>query len=294
MFMTWLPLITLSPSHRDHLLRWLLWGCAGVTGGVLVCILVFLILEAMPALHQPGWHRFFTDASWHPAEGAYALWPMLAGTLLSTVGALLLAVPLGIGTAVFCYWYAPAWLAVPYQRFLELLAGIPSVVFGFWGLVTLVPLINQWKPPGSSLLAGMIILTVMILPTTSLLSHASLAQVSTESLCAAAALGFGRWGTLRHVVIPSCRSGLFTAGLLAAGRALGETMAVLMVCGNVVQMPSSLFDPIRTLTANMALEMTYAVGLHRSALFVSGLVLLLLVISLVGSATWISRTPRHG
>ncbi len=293
MFTTWLPRITLSHSHRDQLLRWLLWSCASVSGLTLVCILAFLILESMPAFHQPGWSRFFTDASWHPTEDSYALWPMLAGTLLSTVGALLLAVPLGICAAVFCHWYAPAWLAVPCQRFIELLAGIPSVVFGFWGLVVLVPLINQWKPPGASLLAGILILTMMILPTTSLLSRASMAQVSTESLHVAAALGFGRWGILRRVVMPSCQSGLLTAGLLAAGRALGETMAVLMVCGNVVQWPSSVFDPVRTLTANMALEMTYAVDHHRSALFVSGLLLLLLVISLVGSATWISRTPRH-
>ncbi len=291
--MTWLPHITLSHSRRDQLLRWLLWSCASVTGLILVGILAFLILESLPAFHRPGWSRFFTDASWHPTEGSYALWPMLAGTLLSTVGALLLAAPLGICSAVFCHWYAPAWLAVPYQRFIELLAGVPSVVFGFWGLVVLVPLINQWKPPGSSLLAGILILTMMILPTTGLLSRASLAQVSPESIRAATALGFGRWGMLRRVVIPSCRSGLMTAGLLAAGRALGETMAVLMVCGNVVQMPSSVFDPIRTLTANVALEMTYAVGHHRAVLFVSGLLLLLLVIILVGSATWVSRTPRH-
>ena len=293
MLMTWLPPITLSHSQRDLLLRWLLWGCAGVAGLALVGILTFLILESIPALRHLGW-RFFTDASWHPAEGSYALWPMLAGTLFSTVGALLLAAPLGICTAVFCHGYAPVWLAVPCRRFVELLAGIPSVVFGVWGLVTLVPLINQWHPPGSSLLAGVLILTVMILPTFSLLSQASLAQVSAESIRAAAALGFGRWGTLRRVTIPSCKAGLLTAGLLAAGRALGETMAVLMVCGNVVQMPSSVFDPIRTLTANMALEMPYAVGLHRSALFVSGLLLLLLVIGLVGSATWVRHTSRHG
>ncbi len=283
----------LSHSRRDRLFRRLLWGCAGVTGSMLVCILAFLILESAPALHEPGWRRFFTDTSWHPSEDAYAMWPMLAGTLLSTAGALLLAAPLGLCAAVFCHWYAPAWLAAPYQRFLELLAGIPSVVFGLWGLTALVPLINQWKPPGSSLLAGILILTMMILPTTSLLSRASLAQVPADSLRAAAALGFGRWGMLRRVVIPSCRSGLLTAGLLAAGRALGETMAVLMVCGNVARMPSSVFDPVRTLTANMALEMAYAAGRHRSALFASGLLLLLLVIVLVGSAARVGRAPRH-
>ena len=293
MCMTWWRPITLSHSRRDQLLRLLLWGCASVAGLTLAGIVMFLLLESAPALLHTGWRRFVTDASWHPAEGAYALWPMLAGTLFSTVGALLLAAPLGLCAAVFCHWYAPAWLAVPYQRFLELFAGIPSVVFGFWGLVTLVPLINQWQPPGSSLLAGICILTLMILPTTSLLALTSLAAVPTESLRAASALGFGRWGMLWRVVMPSCRSGLWTAGLLAAGRALGETMAVLMVCGNVAQMPASVFDPVRTLTANMALEMTYAVGHHRSALFVSGLLLVVLVIGLVGSATRLHRMPRH-
>ncbi len=293
MYTTWWPPITLSHSRRDQLLRALLWSCASVAGLMLVCIVAFLILESAPALSHPGWRRFFTDAAWHPTEDAYALWPMLAGTLLSTGGAVLLAAPLGIGTAVFCQWYAPAWLAVPCRRLIELLAGIPSVVFGFWGLVALVPLINQWQPPGASLLAGICILTMMILPTTSLLAQASLAQADPDALRAAAALGFGRWGTLRRVVLPSCAAGLLTAGLLAASRALGETMAVLMVCGNVVQLPSSLFDPVRTLTANMALEIPYAAGRHRSVLFVSGLLLLLLVISLVGSATWVRRALRH-
>lgn len=290
---TWSPSITLSHSHRDQFLRWSLWGCASVAGLILVFILIFLVWESIPALQQLGASRFFRDTSWHPAEQSYALWPMLVGTLFSTVGAILLAVPMGICSAVFCDYYAPAWLAIPYQRFIELLAGIPSVVFGFWGLVVLVPLINQWAPPGSSLLAGILILTVMILPTISLLSRASLAQVPTEYIRGAAALGFGQWATLRRIVLPTAKSGLLTAGLLATGRALGETMAVLMVCGNVVQVPSSLFDPIRTLTANIALEMAYAMGRHRSALFVSGLLLLILVISLVGFATWDSRRPRH-
>ena len=143
------------------------------------------------------------------------------------------------------------------------------------------------------MLAGILILALMILPTTSLLVHTSLAQVPTKYIHGAAALGMGRWSTLRRVVIPSATSGLWTAGLLATGRALGETMAVLMVCGNVVQIPSSLFDPIRTLTANMALEMAYAVDDHRSALFVSGLALLLMVILLMSAAHWFNRAPHH-
>ncbi len=287
------PSITLSPSHRDQLLRWTLWGCASTAGLILVFIVVFLVLESIPALRHLGVSRFGLDSSWHPGENSYNLVPMAMGTVLSTLGAILLAGPIGLGSALFCYWYAPPLMASLYSRFLELLAGIPSVVFGFWGLVVLVPLINRWHPPGASLLAGVLILAMMILPTTSLLAQSSLAQVPSEYIRGAAALGLGQWATLRHVVIPAAKSGLWTAALLATGRALGETMAVLMVCGNVAQMPSTIFDPIRTLTANIALEMAYAVDDHRSALFVSGVALLVLILILVATATWISRTPRH-
>jgi len=287
------PNIILSPSHRDQLFRWTLWGCASIAGLILVFIVAFLILESVPAFQDLGARRFAFDSSWHPSEDAFNLLPMVMGTGLTTLGAILLAGPIGFCSALFCHWYAPPPVASLYSRFLELLAGIPSVVFGFWGLVVLVPLINQWHPPGSSLLAGILILTMMILPTTSLLAQSSLAQVPSEYIRGAAALGLGQWATLRRVVIPAAGSGLWTAALLATGRALGETMAILMVCGNVVQMPSTVFDPIRTLTANIALEMAYAVDVHRSALFVSGVVLLLLVLMLVTAANWLSRTPRH-
>lgn len=293
MFMTWSSSITSSPAHRDQLLRWALWSCASLAGLILIFIVLFLLLESLPALRHLGVSRFVFDLSWHPGENSFNLLPMIMGTLLTTVGAILLAGPIGFCSALFCHWYAPPLFAPLYSRFIELLAGIPSVVFGFWGLVVLVPLINQWHPPGASLLAGILILAIMILPTISLLAQSSLAQVPSEYIRGAAALGLGRWATLRRVVIPSAQSGLWTAALLATGRALGETMAVLMVCGNVVQVPSSAFDPIRTLTANMALEMAYAVDDHRSALFVSGVVLLLMVLILVTLATWNSRTPRH-
>jgi phosphate transport system permease protein len=250
-------------------------------------------MESVPAFRNLGASRFVLDSSWHPGEESFNLLPMVMGTILTTIGAIVLAGPLGFCSAIFGHWYAPPLLASLYSRFIELLAGIPSVVFGFWGLVELVPLINQWHPPGSSLLAGILILALMILPTTSLLIQSSMTQVPTEYIRGAAALGMGRWATLRRVILPTAKSGISTAVLLATGRALGETMAVLMVCGNVVQMPSSLFDPIRTLTANMALEMSYAVDEHRAALFVSGVALLFMVFMLVMAATWNTRTPRH-
>jgi phosphate transport system permease protein len=285
-----------TSSHwaTDHLLSWFLWGTAMMAGTIVLLIMVFLVIEALPALQHIGLVRFFTDSSWHPAEGLYNLTPMLWGTLFAMTGSVLIATPLGILSAIFCHYYAPSALAGPYRRLIELLAGIPSVVYGFWGLVVLVPLIGELQPPGPSLLAGILILTVMIFPTIALTADASLAAVPSQYVRGAAALGLPRWATIRSVVFPAAKSGLFTGVILETGRAIGETMAILMVCGNVVQTPSSLFDPVRTLTANIALEMAYALGDHRAALFVSGLVLMAMIVALIVSAEWISRGRMYG
>lgn len=280
---------TLSRWPIDELVCWCLRGIAGIAGMIVLLIVIFLILEALPVLDHVGLFRFFTDPSWHPAEGFYNLTPMLWGTLFAMAGSVLIATPLGILSAMFCHYYAPVSLARLYRRLIELLAGIPSVVYGFWGLVVLVPLIGEIHPPGPSLLAGILILTIMILPTIALMADASLANVPQHYLRGAAALGLPRWATIRGVVFPTAKSGLFTGVILETGRAIGETMAILMVCGNVVQTPSSVFDPIRTLTANIAMEMAYALGDHRAALFVSGLVLMAMIVALAIAAEWISR-----
>lgn len=245
-----------------------------MAAAILLLMLVFLGLESFPLLREIGVSRFLSDPDWHPTSDQFNLAPMLLGTLLVSLGAVLLATPCGMASALFCCYYAPPAIATLYRRLIELLAGIPSVVYGFWGLVVLVPMINRLHPPGASLLAGILILALMILPTVALVSEASFKSVPREYLQSAAALGLQRWGTIRGVIIPAAKSGLVTGIILAGGRAIGETMAVLMVCGNVVQVPKSLFDPVRTLTANIALEMAYATGNHRSALFVTGLVLM--------------------
>jgi len=255
---------------------------AAIAATLLLWIVLFVFAEAWPALSSIGLVALVADTSWNPTEGQYNLWPMLIGTVLVSVGAVALALPLGLGSAMFCQFYAPPLLASLYRRLIELLAGIPSVVYGFWGLVTLVPAIGRLHPPGPSLLAGVLILSLMILPTIALTADASFAQMPMAYRQGTAALGFSRWGSIWRVMVPAARSGLGSGVVLATGRALGETMAVLMVCGNVVQLPDSVFAPVRTLTANIALEMAYALDLHRSALFVSGLVLLGLVAGLIG------------
>lgn len=259
---------------------------AGALLAVLVMLLIFcfLLFESWSALTGLSIAGFLTDVSWHPLEGTYNLMPMLSGTLLASIGAIMLGGPLGLASALFIVFFAPLHLALLYRRLIELLAGIPSVVFGFWGLTTLVPLISEWQPPGASLLAAVLVLTLMILPMITITACAALTAVPEELFRNASALGMSRWGTIAGVVLPAARVGITAGIILAAARALGETMAVLMVAGNVVQHPESLFDPVRTLAANIALEMAYAMGDHRSVLFVSGLLLMLLVMVLSAMA----------
>lgn len=278
----------------DKLVLFVLRSGAVIAALVMLLILIFLLTESWPALFQINPIRFLTDASWHPLEGIYNLTPMLSGTLLASMGALLLAIPLGLASAFFIVFYASARLATSYRRLIELLAGIPSVVFGFWGLTTLVPLITQLHPPGASLLAAILVLTLMILPTITLTAVSALQAVPREFLHGAAALGLSRWGMIYGVALPAARIGIVSGIILASGRAVGETMAVLMVAGNVVQHPTSLFDPIRTLAANIALEMAYAMGDHRAVLFVTGLLLMLLVIVLAAGADWLRKTGMNG
>lgn len=176
---------------------------------------------------------------------------------------------------------------------IELLAGIPSVVYGFWGLVVLVPLISSWHPPGPSLLAGVLTLTLMITPTIMLITHSSISQVPTTYIHSAVALGLNRWAVIWRIVLPASRIGILTGIFLGLARALGETLAILMVSGNVVQYPSHVFDPIRTLTANIALEMAFALDHHRAALFMSGLFLMSLVLCFVIVAEALRRKTTY-
>lgn len=266
-----------SPSRADAALARVTGSIALAVAVLLGLVLMLLVREAWPVLEGGGWLRFVAGDGWFPASGEFNLLAMLWATLAASGGALLIAVPLGVLSAVFSRFYSPGWLVKPLRRVMVLLAGIPSVVYGLWGLTVVVPLIAQWEPPGASLLGAMLILALMILPTVALTSEAALAAVPAANLQGAAALGLDRKSTVLGVALPAARAGILTGALLAALRALGETMAVLMVAGNVVQTPSSLFDPVRVLTANIALEMPYATGDHRAALFASGLLLMLIV-----------------
>ncbi len=282
----------MSPSLKSEA-RWILVlrSSAVCSALLLLLILAFLCKESWPVLREKGLSAFIYPGAWSPREGEYSLLAMLMGTLSVTAGALLIATPLGLLTALCCNYYMPPRLASYLKRMLEILSGIPSVVYGFWGLTEIVPLVNRIHPPGASLLTGSIVLAIMVLPTLALMADASIVSVPTQAVKGAAALGLDTWGVFRSAVWPAARPGLMGAVLLATGRALGETMAVIMICGNIVQVPTSIFDPVRTLTANIALEMAYAMNFHRSALFVSGLLLAFCIAIIVSLASLVR--PRH-
>lgn len=276
----------MSRSPRtDRVVQILLGGLALLSGGLVLLIVVFLVRGAWPALESGLLPRLFTDDTWRPGsqrDPRYGLPPMLAASVLVTALATILAAPIGIGGAVFQRFYLPERWEKWSHRLLELLAGVPSVVFGFWGLTVLVPLINRLHPPGQSLLAAGLVLGLMILPTVALTSQAALRAVPENQLLAAAGLGLGRARTILSIALPAAKSGIGAGILLAIARAIGETMAVVMVCGNIAEYPSSLFDPVRPVTATIALEMGYATASHQALLYSAGLLLVVLTAALVG------------
>lgn len=279
----------MSHLRADRLFSIALAFFAMLAALLLLLVIFFLGKETAPLFRELAVWRLVSDEGWYPLEGQFGLLPMLLATVLAALGALVLAAPLGVMSALFMRFYAPLRLSKSFHLMLALLAGIPSVIYGLWGLTVLAPLIGRWQAPGVSLLCAILILTLMILPTIALTSLSALKSVPTSLTQGAAALGLSRKAMLLAVVIPAARRGIVSGVLLASVRALGETMAVLMVAGNVVQSPSSLFDPVRVLTANIALEMAYATGDHRAGLFASGLLLTMLVLLLAWMAARLSR-----
>lgn len=286
--MIWLKTSFLFQWNIDRLLSWLLGALATICGTVLLLIILFLAKEAAPLLSTTGWTLFFSSDSWYPLENRFGLLPMLWASIAIMAGAIVLATPLGIAAGIFDVFYAGTASRRVYRLIIGLLAGIPSVIIGLWGLTRLVPVIANLQPPGTSLVAAIIVLAIMILPTVAVTASAALASVPASLLAGAAALGMSRKSQIVAIAIPAARSGIISGILLAMARALGETMAVLMVAGNVVQNPTGLIEPVRALTANIALEMAYATGTHRASLFASGLLLTMLILLLA----WLAIKAR--
>jgi phosphate transport system permease protein len=257
---------------------------------VLALITVFIFIKGVPIIAKVGILNFVFGMKWAPGQGAYGIFPMIVGSVSVTLGAAILGVPVAICCSVFLAEFAPATLRNIFRPAIQLLAGIPSVVYGFWGVLFIVPMIrNYLGGPGLSILAGSIILAIMILPTIISITEVSLLALPRHYKDGALALGLTHWQTIRSLLLPAAKSGIVAAIILGLGRAIGETMAVIMVLGNAVALPESVLDPVRTLTTNIGIEMGYASGEHQQALFATGIVLFIIIMILNATAQYITR-----
>ena len=256
----------------------------------LALITVFIIVKGAPLIAEVGVLKFIFGMEWAPSRGEFGIFPMIIGTLTVTLGAAVIGVPVGVCCSVFLAEFAPPVMSNIFRPAIQLLAGIPSVVYGFWGLLFVVPLVrDRLGGPGLSILTGSIILGIMILPTVISISEVSILALPRQYKEGALALGMTHWQTICSVMLPAAKSGIVAAVILGIGRAVGETMAVIMVLGNAVAMPESILDPVRTLTTNIGIEMGYASGEHQQALFATGIVLFVAIMILNSFAQYVTR-----
>lgn len=260
------------------------------TLSVLALITVFIFIKGMPIIAKVGIINFVFGMKWAPSQGYYGIFPMIVGSVSVTIGAAIVGVPIAICCSIFLAEFAPVKLRNIFRPAIQLLAAIPSVVYGFWGVLFVVPAIRKYMGgPGLSILAGSIILGIMILPTIISITEVSLLALPRHYKDGALALGLTQWQTIRSLLLPAAKSGIVAAVILGLGRAIGETMAVIMVLGNAVALPHSVLDPVRTLTTNIGIEMGYASGEHQQALFATGIVLFVIIMILNATAQYITR-----
>jgi phosphate transport system permease protein len=254
---------------------------------IILLIILFVLIQGFPSIQNIGFFNMLFGMTWNPDANQYGILPMVVGSLGITALALLFAVPLSLLCSIFMAEVAPNAMRRFLKPVIETLAGIPSVVYGFFGLVVLVPIMRVYfGGSGFSMLTASLILTVMIMPTIISISEDSLRTVPHEYKEASMALGATHWQTIKNVVFPAAIPGIITAIILGMGRAIGETLAVIMVAGNVAQFPGSILDPVRALTSNIAIEMGYATGIHYSALFATAIILFLIIMILLVIANY--------
>ena len=266
---------------KERFVSWVLTAFAFSSLLFLFLIFAFILVEGLPLFLKIGLKKIIFGFKWAPTKGSFGIFPMIISSFLVTVGALVIGAPLGLGCAIYLSEYSGKKLKMFLKPALELLAGIPSVVYGFLGVVYIVPIVrNYLGGSGFSLLATSIILGVMILPTVISISFDALVSVPRTYREGSFAMGATKWQTIYRVVVPSAKSGILASFILGMGRAIGETMAVIMIAGNALKIPVSILDPLRTLTGNIALELAYATGDHRQSLFSTGVVLLVIIMVL--------------
>ncbi|MBY0759845.1 MULTISPECIES: phosphate ABC transporter permease subunit PstC [Sellimonas] len=261
----------------------LLAACASILAVALICI--FLFANGIPAMKEIGFLDFLTGQTWRPGNNIYGILPFILGSIYVTAGAIIIGVPIGIFTSVFMAHYCPKKIYPVLKSATELLAGIPSVVYGFFGLVVIVPLVRDYINThgirgngGNSMLAASIILGIMILPTIIGVTESNMRSVPEQYYEGSLALGATKERTIFRIVIPAAKSGVIAGVVLGIGRAIGETMAVIMVAGNQPQMPQGIFRGLRTMTTNIVMEMGYAADLHREALIATAVVLFVFIL----------------
>lgn len=281
----------MKSSHLEHWMKFVFGGCAILCIVCVGLICWFLFTNGLPAMMEIGPFRFLFSSIWKPAEGQYGILCMIAGSLYLGIGAIVLGVPLGILCALFLVYYCPKKLYGPFKYSIDLLAGIPSIVFGLFGLNVLVPMLQHLFPQtsGKGILTASILLAIMILPTIVSISENALQKVDKSYYEASRAMGVTHDRTVFKVCLPAARSGILAAVSLGLGRAIGETMAVIMVAGNAAIFPTSLLTPVRTLTSNIVLEMSYASGLHRQALIATAMILFIMILAINSSFTYLKH-----
>lgn len=266
---------------------------ASIISVVLICL--FLFVNGVPAMAKIGFFDFLLGKNWAPSDvpAAYGILPMILGSIYITAGATLIGVPIGIMTAVFMAKYCPKPAYKILKPAVELLAGIPSVVYGFFGIVVIVPIIRTlFEGKGSSILTASILLGIMILPTIVGISEAAIRAVPSHYYEGALALGATHERSIFFAVLPAAKSGILAGVVLGIGRAIGETMAVIMVAGNQPRMPTGILEGVRTLTANIVIEMSYAADLHREALIATGVVLFVFILLINFTFSFLKRRMK--
>ncbi len=264
---------------KEKVMKLLFFLTALVSIAAVILICIFLFASGIPAIKEIGVFKFLLGTSWKPENNLYGILPMIVGSFYVTAGALIIGVPIGILTAVFMARFAPRSIYAPLKAAVNLMAGIPSVVYGFFGLVVLVPFIREaFGGRGMSVLTASVLLGLMILPTIISVSETSIRAVPESYYEGGLALGASHERSVFFTVLPAAKSGIFAGVVLGIGRAVGETMAVMMIAGNQPVIPDSILSGVRTLTTNIVLEMGYSTDLHREALIGTAVVLFVFIL----------------
>ena len=270
---------------RENIMHGVFFVCALASILAVALICVFLFANGLPAMKEIGFLNFLSGTTWRPGNDIYGILPMIVGSIYITAGAIVIGVPIGLLTAIFMAFYCPKRIYGILKPCTELLAGIPSIVYGFFGMVVIAPVVLDVVKAcganissGATILSASILLGIMILPTIIGVSEAALRAVPNSYYEGAVAMGATHERAVFSVMLPAAKSGVLAGIVLGIGRAIGETMAVIMVAGNQPRLTASLLEGIRTMTANIVIEMGYATGLHREALIATGVVLFVFIL----------------